>query len=349
MPTSETATFKPTENWYTDKLDGPLDEAVGQARDKMNREDTSALIDSLKEQVRYAENGVAYAVLKSDKPEEYSDSEALVMFNPFANPASSNMLVRAEFIREVARFSNVRDEAGKLKPVIMLASPGRKARMGSQLNLTGEERGIIKKGDLGPAAKELLHAVSTLEVGKVAMLGFSQGADMALAGARKAYSVNLDTTAVSVGDPSGVEKRNRIKLGIDFSKAGPKQLKDSVKRTGLTAQDKAADTFGDLVFGFGLSAAQKINRLVLAKGMGKNSFETHAQDLLRGGELDKLVVAYGSNSEIAKPKAIEPALHRLHSEFDAGNILTSIRVEGGDHTWGDQLTLLARLYMRALT
>ncbi|MGH7195308.1 MAG: hypothetical protein ACREGA_00850 [Candidatus Saccharimonadales bacterium] len=196
----------------------------------MNQKNPLELIDDLRAKVRYAENGAAYALMDGDNPDEYSKTDALVTFNPYANRATPHMLVRAEFIREAAKFSDVRDEAGKLKPVIMLASPG---LGGSNIKLSREDRKQIRNGDIGPFAKELLQAVSALDIGRVSLLGYSQGADVALAGANINQAVNLDTDRLAIGEPVGVEPRTMPQLGKDFLKIGNKDFQDAMDRSGL--------------------------------------------------------------------------------------------------------------------
>lgn len=342
MPGTEPLPFTPTELWMPDSESFNLDEPIRRALDEMNGKNPAQLIDSLEKRVEHSESGVAYAVLKGDTPGEYSDSEALVMFNPYANAATPNMLVRAELIREVARFSDVRDTEGKLKPVIMLASPGIN---GSSLRLSRDERQELRKGELGPAARELLHAVSEQEIGRVTLLGFSQGADLALAGARRAYAANLDTHAVAVGDPAGVEDRSMSRLAGDFFKAGAKDIKRAVGATGLVAQQEALG-FGVVDFMHFGAAALRPTNLRLYSALAANTFEARMQAIIDEGVVDRLVVGYGGSSAIAKPEAIEPALHRLY-ETNGEDSFISVKVDGSKHTWGDQLTLLSKLYMRA--
>lgn len=329
--------FTPTEQW---QLDDPLNKPVYDALAAMNSLDSGDLVKDLRKEVKHLESGITYAILRGNNPSEYSITDALVMFNPFANGATDNMLVRAEFIRQVARFSDIRDAEGKLKPVIMLASPA--ISHGSGIKFKKEEREQIKKGELGPAASELLVAVAVSNFGNVALFGFSQGADMAVAGARRAYRGNLDVSSLAVGDPAGDEYRTGLDLGKDFMKAGSKKLKESVNATSLKALKEAQGS----PLGLGLFAASALKRANrgLWHGMTMNTFESHMSQLLREGIIDKIVAGYGSDSAIAKPEKIEPALKRLHDR-DSSNKFISIRVNGANHTWGDRLTLLAKLYM----
>lgn len=335
-PTAETAKFTPVEQW--DVAD-PIDQSTKEVIAEMNAVEPQKMIADLKKEVKEDPNGTKYAVLRGDDPEAYSKTDALVMFNPFGNTATSNMLVRAEFIRRVAQKEEIADQEGKLKPVIMLASPGVD---GSNIRLTQDERQALRHGELGLAAEKMLKAVEAEEFGYVALLGFSQGADIAVAGARHTYSANLDLDSIAAGDPAGVEARSRIKLAADFMKA--LDLKPSLKRTGLDVQKVALGGVVDLM-DFGRSTLYRTNQ-DLYKGMSIDSFESRANEIIEEDRFRKFIVGYGENSQISKPGATEPMLDRL--EMNAGhNDFISIKVKGANHTWGDQLPLLAKLYMRA--
>ena len=332
--------FTPTEIWA---VDDQLDQPIEQARYAMNTKNTAQLIGSLRQKVKRADNGVAYAVLDGDQPQEYSTTEALVYFDSLSVGPSDNRLVKAEFIREVALFSDLngtRDQQGKLKPVILIASPG----PGSDLRLSRQERKQVKSGDFGPAAAEYLRAVSELGLGKIATLGFSKGSKDALAAVTMASDANLDVDRSAVGEHPGAEARKLGQLTTAFGEAGPKELKESKARTGLKAQEAALNKADMARFALGLF--KPIN-WALVRGMQPNTFEKEVQEIFDNGRLERLVVGYGSDSAITRPTAIEPSLERLHRIYGREKLL-SIKVKGGNHAWGDQLPLLAKLYMRAL-
>ncbi len=152
--TEDIKTLPNTEIWTpgkpeTQNLDPRVEEAIDNAVAEMNSDNPQQTILNLQKHVHMSENGVVSALLYGNKPIEYSGEEALVMFNPFANMATPNMLVRAEFIRRVAEKLDVCAADGKLKPVVMLAAPGPR----HALNLSKEERQQVQSGELGPAAK----------------------------------------------------------------------------------------------------------------------------------------------------------------------------------------------------
>ncbi len=169
---------------------------------------------------------------------------------------------------------------------------------------------------------------------------------MALAGARQAYSGNLDVDALSIGDPAGVADRTRPELLQDFMKTGAKQLKESQQATGLEAQLIAFGTGAKDFSKFLMAALTPTNRL-LWKGMSVDSFETNLQAVINEGRVGKKVIGYGGDSAITKPEWIEPAIAELYDKNSPESFI-SIKVTGANHTWGDNLEMLAKLYMRAL-
>lgn len=345
--------FEPTETWEPRTPGFDLEPAIEVARHNLNHKNPAQLIDSLNDSVLRSDSGIVYALLKGEHPEEYSDTDALVMFNPFANTATANMLVRAEFIREVAKQANVRDEAGKLKPVIMLASPG---LHGSRLRLNRDEKGQVRSGNLGPVAREYLRAVSELEYGHIALLGYSQGGDLALAGGLSASAANLDRSSLTIGESAGTKDRQVLldsspvgvasSLGKDFMRAGP-DIGQRAKDSGLLALNMAHDEIRSDYRNFWVSMAYLSNWNLLARGMSHDSFETNMQTVLDEGKIDKIVVAYGDQSTITPIKSIEPSLAELHRKANNDQLLT-IKVKGGTHAWGEDLTVLAKLYLKAL-
>jgi hypothetical protein len=342
--------FSPTEIWTPDAEGFELEEYILEAIDYINSEDPRALIRNLKQKVTNSQNGVKLAVLDGDKPEEYSQTDGLVLINPHANTGTPNMLVRAEFIRRVAQKADIRDAEGKLKPVIMVVAAG---LHGSKAKFTAEERREIRNGEFGPVAREYLQAVSERGVGSVALAGASEGGDLVLAGARSANRANLDVSSMAVADPAGVEDRHWIKLGLEFMSAGP-SLQHSIEAGGIKVQSVAIgakpwslNRNKDFVR-FGFDAVLDRTNRDLWRGMAHSRFEAQMQEILAEGIMDRLVIGYGDEEDkITKPRAIEPAIENLYEVFGTDSF-TSIKIAKGAHSWGDRLPVLAKLYIRSL-
>jgi pimeloyl-ACP methyl ester carboxylesterase len=340
--------FQPTEIWTPSSDDFEYGEAVEKARHAINQKRPEQVIAEVQESVETANNGVVLALPKGDNPDEYSNTEGILLLNSFANPASPLRLVHAEFMRLAAVHHDIHDSDGKLIPVIMAASPGeRNDPLATSLPLSSEEKTDIKQGEFAPYAKEVLQAVSEKGIGKISIWGFSYGADIALSASQHAYLANLDVNASAVGDPVGVKDRNTLRLGFNFLQSG--SLDSVVAAGNMPVQKMASEITGDtlkdyLDWAVHAAALNPLNRDIL-RGLGKSTFENKVQHILLAGRTTKLVVGYGGKSSIAKPKVVEPALRRLHN-MDINSSLTSIRVEGVRHSWSDHFMLLGKFYLK---
>jgi hypothetical protein len=281
------------------------------------------------------------AIMSGDNPSEYSESDAFVMFSPVAHGASPNMLVQSEFLRRVFKKAGAVDDQGKYKPVVFLASP--ELIKGSDLRLNDYERRLIADGDQGSFVRPMMDAVTWRGYGSVALAGFSQAGTLVLRAASEFNSPNLDITKVASGASPNNQRRGYPRIGLDFFKTGTKALRQSIELGGLDAQ-KAVINAADgrrTLFSFPIPDNRS-----LIHGLGVNNIKDVIQQLLDEGRIHGLVSAYGSEDLLTKPKYIEPILQDLHN-VDINKILTSIKVKGANHAWGDYLPLLAKLYTKA--
>lgn len=321
--------------------------AVETARRNMNNTSYEILLDNLQKLVETdVSNGISFAILNSSDLKEnpqslskrvkYSKDEAIVLFNPFANALTPNALVKAEFIRQVAQNLGITDDRGDFKPLIVIASPGFR---GSNVYFTSDQRQRLKDGDFEPFVSKALGTIKQRGFGRVSLLGFSQGADMALAAAIFASESHIDAQGLAIGDPVSVEDRKVRGLLLDFNKAGKRSLDSAVEETKLDAQKRALGTVDYTRFGF---SAMFPNNWLFVQGM---THDTALERLIAARSvptLGNMAVGYAENSAITKPNEIE---RTLGSEALARYILgiDHFMVMGADHTWGDRLSIYASL------
>lgn len=340
------------ELWRPNTAEFDFDDPVRAGIEQMNRRDYHELVSDLRAKIEYFlpderyEAGMTFAVLTGENPDDYSASEAIVSFNPYANGATDNMLIRHEFIRLCAENAGVRDEDGKLLPVIMIASPS----VSSELVLDESQlRTIRKEGRFSVAAEELMRPVRERNFGRVALAGFSQGADMATSAAESAYSAQLDATSLTIGDPAGVTRRGILELGIDFMRSAP-TLKDNVMAGGVEAVKIAQGLHAEIkpeqndMLIFARSALNKVNRS-LWRGLTRDGFHETIGNVIASNNLDQIVVAWGGNSSITPAEVMRREFAKYEND-SSGQNLTTIEVKGAQHGWGDNLPLLAKLYLK---
>lgn len=346
--------WTPDQIWRPYDHDYEVEAPIQRAVERMNGREYGELVNDLRSRVEYYrpderyEQGMAMAVLDGGNPEAYSTTDALVLFNPFANGATDNMLIRSEFVRLCAEESEVRDEDGKLLPVVMVASPSQT----SELHLSqNEELEIKESGNFSDVAEKLLIQVRHRGFGRIALAGFSQGADIALSAAESAFINNLDVTSVNVGDPAGVIERNYLKLGLGFlqssSSLQPNVLAGGV-RPNMIAQglDKEIQPYQNDMMAFIKGALNRTNRTIW-QGLAKDDFAAKTANLLNHRMLDKIVVAWGEDSTVTPAQVIREQLAGIVSAAPQNSDkLVSIEVANAQHGWGDNLLLLARLYLK---
>lgn len=305
------------------------------------------LISRLKAKVVKAPSGITYALLGNDKS---STDEAIVMFCPFANDVAENMLVRGEFVRRAVADELIVDALGRSLPLIVLGSPS-----GSQgLRLTSSQVRDLND-NLSYFAGVHINFVKEMGFTKINLLGFSQGASVAVAAASEAPRLGLNVQSLAIGDPPNVIARSVARLLRDFASEN-KYLEADVRGSGIDANVKAhkldlegfkgkiAPYLEIVKYAVAILRKRKIN-LALARQLGKDDFAGRLADLLQTNPDYRPVVAYGSESVVTPKEPLVGAIERTILGFGRGHV-ELIEVDGAHHSWGDNLKLLARLCIR---
>ena len=328
--------FIPSHTVPADLPDLRFDEPVLQARFDMNREDPGRLITNLRDQV-YKIDKTATALLAGPEPGNYSSTEGIIFYDSFGMGVDSARLTRPEYLRRVLEHADVRDGDGRYLPVSWIASPGFK----SSYNLSNSQKKEIRKeGNFGHIAAAGLRVAELLKWQRVHLFGVSMGGDIALAGAGRQFSKNFDIGTVFDCDPTNSQQRRPyIQLARDFT--ADSDLAPARAASGIRAQQAEIKPIrGNIQFDY--SVLRPISARTLAQGMAHDRFQEDAHRVLTEGRAHRLVVAYSANGHIVKPAIIEPQLAAL-SQVDKMNRLTSVRIEGGDHTWMDNYPLLGQV------
>lgn len=157
-------------------------------------------------------------------PTVYDADEVIVRHMPFGNSAASpNQRLQTRAI------------AGMLqKPVIAVSAPSATA----EYNFRAGDDPTRPFERYANTATEALQALD-IPLGRLAFVGWSQGATIGLAHAAEAAK-DYDVSWVAAGEPTNVTQRSRIALMKDMSKAGFPELFDTVASTGLLKEYMAA-------------------------------------------------------------------------------------------------------------
>ena len=324
--------FRPSQVWDPDSADFEVEEAILRARDEMNRENPDELLSQLTQKSQTSKrSGVITFV--GHKAEDYSKTDGLVLFDSYAMGIEKGRLTRPEFVRRVLYHAGVRDKEGLPLPVLFIPSPGLRSFFKSWVNARA-----IRKGEFGHFAQPRLKAVESMGIGRISLMGHSQGASVAIAAARRQFSPNFDIEALIADDPVNVERRKIREFSRDFRAATDRS--QAREANDLKAQLESVDNRGMAQFLI-TAVFWPSNSLVMLPAMTKNRFDNDVKEVITEGRTQKLVVAYGAQSEMAVPILVESSLWALSSTDDR-RVLTSICIESADHTWVEDYRLVGK-------
>jgi thioesterase domain-containing protein len=198
-----------------------------------------------------------------------------------------------------------------------------------------------------------INFVKNLGFNTINLLGFSQGALVAMAAATEAPRLGITVRSLAIGDPPNVVARSTRQLKKDI-KSEKQYLKADVLSSKVEAAVRAhklepepnwlASEFEAIKYTVAVLRKRKIN-LALVKHMRKDNFADRLADLLQTKPAYKPVIAYGDASIITPKEPLLHAIDRTILGFGRGYI-ELIEVEGAHHTWGDNIKLLARLCIK---
>lgn len=280
-----------------------------------------------------------------DHHEGASTKEIALMHLPFANSIlDPHMQVRADVLRKLLVEADVRDEAGDQLPVIAVSAPNKTNRY----EFDEEQTEAIEKGFLGPVTERILQESAFIRnAGRISVIGFSQGADVGLAGV-KYLAKNHDVGFVSLGDPAGTASQSLFSLGKNFLSTSMKQVEQEVANSGLELLDAAFELRrSDLRFA--LDALTK-ESLSIAKGMSKGQFIFDLMDALSRRNVESVVVGMGDNSTVSRQYTVKEWLQNISNDLSKKSVAPYFEAyteTEATHAYGDNLRKLGKQVLKA--
>jgi pimeloyl-ACP methyl ester carboxylesterase len=220
-----------------------------------------------------------------------------------------------------------------------------------------KEKRSIKKGDTEPISQKTLEAINRRlpDVGRAAIVGWSQGAMLALTDAL-AMSRHYDIDGVAAGDPTNVTKRGKIRMMMDFGKAGYPDLEKELRAAGLNPLLESfgyegAKRKGDMSRTYhylnNILAARQPNFRLL-RAMGTDTLADRVMPVVEKGI--PVLLARGEQSAMTPASDFERHLGTIAARFQGDperlSNVGALTFEGTKHTGGDHIgkyALLAQL------
>ncbi len=294
--------------------------------------------------------GTAYAVNGS---KDNSVEEAMVLYLAFANKLSPHNRIKAEFIRRAFNRAGIRDEKGLTLPVVTVASPS----VGSTIKGMNQlDKQAVRKGNFTHATRTSLEIVKQLGFGKVGFVGHSQGGTFANYAAGQAYNQNLDVLMVAASDMTGTKAFKKAELAQAFA-ADADYLQVEVAQAGLKPyidalgydeeMNKLRRFRQDARFVMDVLSHPKLNLGTLLSGLAQPTFINAAKNdayLFPAA----FTYGYGNHSGIVDPIGLEQQVEEARSSVWPTPNMQTIEIDGGRHTWSDNVPLYATFVLDAV-
>lgn len=262
---------------------------------------------------------------------------SLVYHLPMGNSIDQNMQARLLTLSAVLPNTRIIAAGNPAQP---LTNSGR---------LTQQERNEVSRGRFRPTVDPILAYAHKEKIEQADQVGFSYGADKALAATLLTDYYDISTPKVVPMDPASVTPRTILQLGADFL-ATNKHLNDYVEATEFPAYIDARKVTGrktGWLAGYGLGLTRQSN-IAIARGITVGKFETRLAETLRHNPETHATLVWGTESELAI-NGIMHALAGRISDSGQANQFTAMPVIGQYHAMGDDIFLHAALVHESLT
>lgn len=255
---------------------------------------------------------------------------------PMANPLSDNMRLRMATLAS----------ANPDKRIISIGNPSGPGQGIGKIPF-GSIRSVWS-GDLRAAVDPALRYLLDKGIVDASHIGFSYGAEKALAAARYAKNYDQNVSNGLFMEPVALKSRSAIELARDFNESG-KALSDYIEASAsqpvLEANAAASEKSRGLL-GYALGLL-RLSNIAIAHSLTKDSFEGNLVETLKNQEQMRAHLVWGSDSELSIGILMRAISRRIEEDFGQSRT-TSIELEGQKHAMGDDVFLHTALVSQAL-
>lgn len=262
--------------------------------------------------------------------------KTLMYHLPMGNSVDANM--QARLITLSAVLPNTR--------IIAAGNPAQPFTDSGKLNQY--QRKEVSSGNFRSTVDPILAYAHQERLERIDQVGFSYGADKALAAAILARCFDITPDSVIPMDPASVTPRTLFQLGADFL-ATNKYLSEYVDAAEFPAYIDARKVAGrktGWLAGYGLGLMRQSN-IAIAKGIATGNFEDKLSQALEHNPETRTSVVWGTESELAIDGIMQAATGQAQITF--GQRVTVMPVEGQHHAMGDDVFLHAALVREGLS
>lgn len=337
--------------WVPDADGFEIPDAVERVAFEFNHTPFRELASMVRSHVSIDENGIEVGIWDGENEfaNEYSSTEAVVMFSTFATRIDTNFALRGQFCHDTFSQAGIRDSEGKKLPVYFFAAPAGDATIPLTKN---EIEDTAKRGDLSHIARSQLMTLRNRGFAKVALLGMSQGGAIAAAGSRIAPEIGMDVTNLGIASSPNTHRRLSPFLIASFINQG-KYLREDLEKGGIDAFIKVhKEEYNEIKYALAMLSQSKLNFAIFRALAKDRLLGDLAEGYSKNPNLQTTTaVATGQNDGVGNDKKTRYVVERIRDKASSVNAATPhhITIQDGHHSWGDRLKLLATFKTYALS
>ncbi|HVA10562.1 MAG TPA: hypothetical protein VNG32_00150 [Candidatus Dormibacteraeota bacterium] len=216
------------------------------------------------------------------------------------------------------------------KRIISVGSPDRPGK--GYGKIAANQLSHVWIGDLRPTVDPTLEYLAVQGLYEASHIGYSYGADKALAATIFSQNYDLGVPYDVTIEPASVKNRNLLRLAMDFASA-EKYLAEYETASNSRAFDEAREISGGLI-GYSLGLL-RLSNLATAHALSYADFEKRARQALTTKPDMFLSLQWGSESELAADGLMKNISGRLESDFDSR--VKSTRLVGQRHAMSEDI------------
>ncbi len=326
--------------WDFAQVERMVPPEVKSVSQEFNRTGFDELIKPLRQLVQTdTVTGIDYALLKGVND---SKGNVIIHFNPFANGMTDNMLLHAKYLKRAFDGFGIADNRGQLLPVITLSAPSGNRR----IKLQKHHHQATAKGDFKLLAQHYASIIQAHGYKNIRLIGFSQGASLAIALAAIAPQMKLRVSHVAIGEPVNIMQQRKMVMVRRFA-VGAKHLKQVVESSQIIPLKEVHARESLLRYCLGILQRPRLN-INLLRGLSKATFIKDLEASLVNQA--RITIGFGCLTTVCPSAVMREIIGSVRHLPDYQQYqVQTVEVKGAHHAWADQLDVLATFYGYALT
>jgi len=272
---------------------------------------------------------------------DYDPAVVDVAYLPYAVNMTPNMVYR--FSRLHMAQGLLEDRAPREMRIYGNAGLGHRNATG---RLSREDRKLMTgENTLAPVVDPTLQHLKRSKIGKIAILGASQGADVGATAAGRSPLYGIETEQAVLADSASNIRLSLPTLGISFAKAGNK-LQHYVDETNsepysqIVSEEKWVGPEGYMTGVF------RPTNIAIAKVLSRNGYKDRVRSAMQNNPNMRLADMWAADSEVGDRAVAQAIAETLTQEFGEDRV-TGMEINGG-HAIINQLDVHAAMMMQGL-